>query len=61
MSTPTSPPPKLTRDEALAALVRLQNSNDPEDAHPEADYVLLGLINDDEITKAFEKVRRWYE
>lgn len=62
MSTPTPPPPppKLTRDEALAALVKAQQNNDPEDAHADADYILLGLIDDQEITDAWEKVRKWY-
>ena len=33
----------------------------PEEAHYNADLLLLNYINDEEITKAFENIERWYE
>jgi len=33
---------------------------DPESIHPTADGLLLELIEDDEITKAFNDLDRWY-
>ena len=52
----------MTRTEALAELVRLKEvgDKDPEEAHSKADGVLLDLINDDEITEAFQDIDKWY-
>lgn len=48
----------MTRTEALAELVRLKGENDPEYVQPRATNILLQLLNDDEITEAFESVRQ---
>lgn len=31
-----------------------------EDDHVEADQILLGLIDDDEIRAAFDRIEKWY-
>lgn len=36
------------------------SATDPEVAHVNADDLLLGYINDLDVTQAFEKVKRWY-
>lgn len=33
---------------------------DPEEAHCEADSLLLDLINDQEISDAYDAVEKWY-
>lgn len=45
---------------ALELLQDLQNSDDPEVAHVDADDALLTLIGNDEIRVAFEDVPKWY-
>jgi hypothetical protein len=55
-STPT---PKITRESALDKLRELRNL-DAETGHMEADDVLLDLIGDDEIAKAFRSLPKWY-
>jgi hypothetical protein len=49
----------MTRDDALKRLRELE-LGDPEDAHIEADKILLDLIDDPEITEAFEAIGKWY-
>ena len=51
--------PVLTKKEALKVLEELIEA-DPELAHSEADEVLLRLINDKEIEKAYDEVPKWY-
>lgn len=51
----------MTRDEALARLKEILAENgDVEMAHIEADGVLLALINDAEISEAFNVIDKWY-
>jgi hypothetical protein len=50
----------MTRDKALARLRELKAWGDAEVAHLEADDVLLRLIDDAEITAAFEAITKWY-
>lgn len=59
MADMTVRPP--TRDEVLARLRALGGPQaDPECAHGEADDLLLALLNDPEITDAYEAITRWY-
>lgn len=51
---------KLTRDNLLYCLDCLAQESDAEEAHERADALLLKFIADDEITDAFERVRKWY-
>jgi hypothetical protein len=44
----------------LNRLLELAKNDDPETGHVEADNLLLELIDDEEITKAFKSIRRWY-
>lgn len=53
------------RDAVLARLRELAAATedydgDPEDAHMEADKLLLDLIEDDEIRTAFNQIQKWY-
>lgn len=51
----------MTRDLALALLRDIKGHDyDEERAHVDADRVLLELINDDEITEAFNAIDKWY-
>ena len=49
----------MTRDELLNELRSLQ-SMDPEQAHCEADALLLMYIGDPEIEEAYERIEKWY-
>ncbi len=48
----------MTKDELLAILQT--NSHDTEKDHVNCDKALLEYIGDDEITKAFKEVFKWY-
>ena len=50
----------MSRDELIAELLRLKNEADEEEAHIEADDLLLEYIADEEITAAFRAVPKWY-
>jgi hypothetical protein len=57
----------MTKDELLAALKQIADQQgDPahpwitEDAHQEADGLLLDYINDEEIRHAFDAIGKWY-
>lgn len=50
----------MTREEALVTLRELAHLTDKEDAHMSADNVLLQLIDDREITEAFNAIDKWY-
>ena len=56
----------MTRDEALRQLRELVEGqrtaklNDPEEEHAQADHVLLELISDPEISRAFDAIEKWY-
>lgn len=54
-------PPGISREKALARLKELEACPEGEDAgHMEADRILLSLINDPEITEAFDDIFKWY-
>jgi hypothetical protein len=58
----------MTRDEALAELRAIAERQGPppdrgnisEGDHEEADRVILRLLDDDEITSAWERVGKWF-
>jgi hypothetical protein len=51
----------MTRDELLTSLRALQGDHvDPEQAHCEADALLLMYIGDPEIEEAYERIEKWY-
>lgn len=53
----------MTRDEALAGLVKCQESDDKEMAHMDADEVLCALLTAlgyDDVVAEWEKVGKWY-
>jgi len=49
-----------TREEAVEKLTLLKNDADTEEAHIRADYILLELINNEEVTNAYNKIHKWY-
>lgn len=51
----------ITVESALLQMRELSTKRDFECAHKIADDILLRLINDPEITAAFDSVGRWYE
>lgn len=51
---------RITKAEALEALRELRTESDREQAHAEADGILLMLIADKEITDAFHAIPKWY-
>jgi hypothetical protein len=53
-------PEKISKKQLLELLSILSNSDDPEDAHQDADELLLRFIDDDEIRDAFKSITRWY-
>jgi hypothetical protein len=56
----------MTRDELYHKLKEIRKEQlqdswfDAEENHKEADAALLEYIDDVEITKAFEKIEKWY-
>lgn len=51
----------MTREELLKELRKLQGpEQDTEVAHGRADTLLLGYINDPEITREYDKIEKWY-
>ena len=50
----------MTKDTLLQALRALQDNDDYEMAHGEADDLLVKFINDPEIAEAYEKIGKWY-
>lgn len=50
----------MTEKELIDKLNELNDKYDTETAHAEADRLLLNYINNDNITKAFDKVNKWY-
>lgn len=54
---PTSPTPK---EELLAILDACVKDTDPERAHAVADAALIDYIADPAVTRAYERITRWY-
>ncbi len=50
----------VTKKELIIALEEEAKNDDREKAHQKVDDLLLGFINDVEISKAFKKVGKWY-
>ncbi len=50
----------MTKEELLTKLTALRTSGDPEDAHCEADDLLVEYINDPDIAEAYGDVPKWY-
>jgi hypothetical protein len=51
---------KLDKQKLLEALKDCLRYADAEQAHSDADELLLRFINDNEITEAFEKIPKYY-
>jgi hypothetical protein len=52
--------PLDSRGRLLVKLGALKHDSNREYAHYDADQALLEFINDDEITKAFNAIKKWY-
>jgi len=50
----------MTKVELIKKLKALQIDTDPESAHSEADDLLLEYINDQDISKEFNDIHKWY-
>jgi hypothetical protein len=50
----------MTKEELIEKLKKLENSDDPEIAHINADDLLMEYIDDAEILSAFEQIPKWY-
>lgn len=50
----------MTRERLLQLLNQLSLSKTPEEDHLTADQLLLEYINDNEISEAFDNIRKWY-
>ena len=50
----------MTRTKLLVLLRRLSKSDDPEEAHVNADDALIAFINDAEIADAYSAIAKWY-
>jgi hypothetical protein len=50
----------MNRTELLTKLRRLNDNDDSEVAHYEADLALLSYIDDQEVGEAFHNIRKWY-
>jgi hypothetical protein len=53
----------MTEAETLEALLKCQNSGDPEAAHSKADLILcefLCTLGYDNIVKEYNKVEKWF-
>lgn len=48
------------KENLLSELKRLKEERDHEVAHVDADEALLKFINDDEVSKAFYEIEKWY-
>jgi hypothetical protein len=48
------------RQALLDVLRGCSYDGDPENAHFEADKALLEFIGDEEVTKLYERITRWY-
>lgn len=50
----------MTRDELIQKLETLIGASDVEQAHYDADALLLKYINDADIAEAFSNIPKWY-
>jgi hypothetical protein len=52
--------PKLTIEELIKQLKALQGGFDKEASHMQADQLLLEFIDNEDVSKAFENIDKWY-
>ncbi len=50
----------MTKQELIEKLKELAKSSDTEEAHGGADQLLIDFINDEEITEAYDSIKKWY-
>jgi len=50
----------MTRQELLERLKEINENSDTEGGHIEADEALIEYINDEDIKKAYDDIRKWY-
>jgi hypothetical protein len=50
----------ITKEELLEELKKLQDGDDKETDHIEADKLLLRYIYDKDITEEYTKIAKWY-
>lgn len=50
----------MEKEVLIRLLKQLDNNGDTESNHSSADSLLLHYINDDEITEAYTKIKKWY-
>jgi uncharacterized protein involved in tellurium resistance len=50
----------MTKQELIEALKKCAAMSDNENAHIQADQLLLDFIGDDEIRQAFNSILRWH-
>lgn len=50
----------ISKSDLIEQLKELHDTDDPESAHYEAEQLLLAFIDDEEVTKAFGAVPKWY-
>jgi len=50
----------MTKVELIKKLKELQIDAEPENAHFDADNLLLEYINDQDISKEFNNIHKWY-
>lgn len=48
------------KEKLIERLIEIRKKYDPEYGHQEADDLLLGYINDDDISQAFNDIEKWY-
>lgn len=50
----------MTKEELVKKLKKLGKSRDPEEAHVEADRLLIEFINDSDIEKSYQSIFKYY-
>ena len=54
---------KINTEEIIARLKELQQSDDTESAHIQADWIICNLLDDlgyADVTKAYDRIMKWY-
>lgn len=51
---------KSNKDILIENLKEIQKSKDTEEAHYEADKLLIAFIDDEDIKKEYDLIRKWY-
>jgi hypothetical protein len=50
----------MTKKELIKELKKLQSNEDTEEAHVEADHLLIKYIKDADIGKEYRAIKKWY-